>query len=550
MSVHRAWRRHFNDRVTHCLTILLVVGFMLARGLTLSADDNWHQPAGPHGNWQAEGTPPVKWSVTRNENIRWRTALPEAGMSGVTVWGDRVYVTTHVPIQAEEEKQGVTDIIGFCLDANSGKILWKVTLPGTAFISLAGGFTDGTVFAPITDGTHVWFFNRCGSMGCYDMLGKQVWLREWTPRFKHNNRQAEPFLVGESILYVEVANKEAGAKIQKWTAPGKTSSNTDVPSGVDDKEVWTYLHGIDKRTGKVLWRESVGTVVHNTPVVGRMANGQFAVSHARGGPHQPLEKPAGQSLTSLAPGEEGKTLWSTELKGYDPSFASHWNQKYVFGFRNGHHVVLDAVNGALLREQPLYTEATVWRFDPNPGQWSKQTNVAVKAGKGHPNTNQANIVIGDWHWFLSHHVHYLGRVHVETGVVEYLELPAQLIPSNESREQDVRLWGKGSPNNRPLNAAGFAVGDKGHTGTGWGHISAASPTLVGRYLFLPVVTGTVYVIDTNVESLTPAALVAINDLGPGEETWTLATVTSARNRLYAHTMKEIICIEATGDEQD
>ena len=67
-------------------------------------------------------------------------------MSNVTVWGNRVFVTTHVPIQSLEEKEAVTDILGFCLDADSGKILWKVTLPGSAFISLAGGFTDGTVF--------------------------------------------------------------------------------------------------------------------------------------------------------------------------------------------------------------------------------------------------------------------------------------------------------------------------------------------------------------------------------------------------------------------
>lgn len=40
------------------------------------------------------------------------------------------------------------------------------------------------------------------------------------------------------------------------------------------------------------------------------------------------------------------------------------------------------------------------------------------------------------------------------------------------------------------------------------------------------------------------ALVAINDLGPGGETWTLATVTYANKRLHAHTMREIVCIEA------
>lgn len=522
--------------------VLCFLVFLCGAVCSIQAEP-WHQAAGPNGNWQTDGTPPLSWSVTRNENIRWRASMPEAGMSNVTVWGEHAFATVHVPINSEEEKNGVKDILGICLNAETGEKKWQVTLPGNVFISLAGGFTDGTVFAPVTDGEHVWFFNRCGSMGCYTLSGEEVWTRSWTPRFKHNNRQAEPYLVGDAILYLEVANKELGSQIQKWSAPGKKSKGTKVPAGIDEKEVWTYLHGIDKRTGKVLWREQVGTCVHNTPVVGRMANGKLAVVHARGGAHAPLEKPYGISMTSLAPGEEGKTLWSTERPRYFTAFANHWNSKYVFGFHNGHHLVLDTNTGQVLREQPLYNSATLWKYDTNAETWNKQIDVAIKAGKSHPNTNQANIAIGDWHWFLSHNVHYLGRVHVETGKVEYLELPTQLMPSPQSRAKDQLLWGKGNPSNRPLNAVGFAVGDKGHNGTGWGHISAASPTRVGRYLFLPVVTGTVYVVDTQAEELTPEALIAVNDLGPGGETWSLASLTFSHGRLYAHTMKEVVCIE-------
>ena len=521
------------------LTLLCIPFFVFS----ISAGDNWPQAAGPNGNWQVEGKPPTNWSVVRNEHIRWRTPMPEAGMSNVTVWGDRLFVTTHVPIEKLEEKEGVTDIIGFCLDSKNGEVLWQVELPGTSFISLAGGFTDGTVFAPITDGKHVWFFNRCGSMGCYDFEGKQIWFREWKPRFKHNNRQAEPFLAGDTIVYVEVANKGEGAKIQKWSAPGvKNKNGTRVPEGVPEREVWTYVHGIDKRTGEILWRENVGTSIHATPVVGKMSDGSLAISHARGGPHAPLEKPAGHSLTSIEAGTAGKTLWSTELSGYDPSFGCHWNENFVFGFLRGHHVVMDTNSGKVLRQQQLYKRATAWKRNADSDDWSQIADLAIKAGKGHPNTNQANLVIGDWHWFLSHNVHYLGRVNVTTGTVEYLELPSQLIADTESREKDKWFFGKSAPGNAPRNTRGFAVGDKGNKGTGWGHISAASPTRVGRFLFLPVVTGTVYVIDTEVDNLSPDALVSVNDLGAGGKTWSLASLTFSGGKLYAHTMTEIICI--------
>ena len=56
----------------------------------------------------------------RNENIRWRTPMPEAGQSGVSIWEDRVFVTTHVPIESLEAKEAVTNIGDFCPDADSG----------------------------------------------------------------------------------------------------------------------------------------------------------------------------------------------------------------------------------------------------------------------------------------------------------------------------------------------------------------------------------------------------------------------------------------------
>ncbi len=349
-------------------------------------------------------------------------------------------------------------------------------------------------------------------------------------------------LINGQILNVEVLDKQWGAKITKFKPGTSVTQQPVIPPQVEDeKTIWTYLHGIDAATGKILWRESVGTSIHNSPLVGELADGTPAVLHARGGAHRPLEKPYGLSLTSLATGREGTTLWSTPLPGFDPPFNNHFNAKHVYAFHEGAHVVLDTNTGKLLRSDPLYESATVFKHDDSTGQWERQENVAVKAGKKHPNTNQTNIVVGNWHWFLAHNMHYIGRVHTETGRVEYLEVPAQLVVSDTDRGQDQWLWGKGLKN-KPTNAAGFAIGRKGHETTGWGHISAASPILVGQHLYCPVVTGTVYVLDTSVAELSPEALVAVNDLGPSGETWTLASFSHANQKLFMHTMREVICI--------
>ncbi len=123
--------------------------------------------------------------MVRDENILWRTPLPECGQSAVTVWGDKVFTTIHQPIKSFEDRFLGSDIMGYCLDADTGKVLWTVDLPGTQTMELAGGFSDATVFAPVADDQHVWFFNRCGAMGCYTHDGKQVWLRTYKMRFRH-----------------------------------------------------------------------------------------------------------------------------------------------------------------------------------------------------------------------------------------------------------------------------------------------------------------------------------------------------------------------------
>ena len=55
----------------------------------------WPQAGGPEGNWQTTGKPAVtSWSVARNQNILWKTLLPNGGQSGIAVSKDRLFLTT------------------------------------------------------------------------------------------------------------------------------------------------------------------------------------------------------------------------------------------------------------------------------------------------------------------------------------------------------------------------------------------------------------------------------------------------------------------------
>jgi hypothetical protein len=54
--------------------------------------------------------------------------------------------------------------------------------------------------------------------------------------------------------------------------------------------------------------------------------------------------------------------------------------------------------------------------------------------------------------------------------------------------------------------------------------------------------GMVYILKWNASELNEDALVSISDLGPAGETWSLSSLAYADGKLYARTLKELICI--------
>ncbi|MEM6917114.1 MAG: PQQ-binding-like beta-propeller repeat protein, partial [Verrucomicrobiota bacterium] len=473
--------------------------------------------------------PVTEWSVVRNENVVWRTTLPEGGQRAVTVWDDLAFVTTHRPMDEESDLRE-PDVIGYCLDAQTGGILWTVELPGTDPVQTAGIFSDGTVFAPIADDKHVWFFNRCGSIGCFDHEGNEVWMKVYPPRPRHTTRQCEPVLIGDTILTVEVKDKEAGQHLQR---------HAPVPEGIDPKNVWAYLHGRDKETGEVRWVGEAGTAVGNTPTVKRLKGGTWAVAHGRGGGHGPLEKPYGPSLSSF---EDGRNLWTVDLKTSDAVMNMQWNEEELYWFQKQDHLVFATESGELLRRFNVTASVDLCRYDPTSDSWVEESGVTYNKGGKIPFTNQTNMVVGEWHYFLAHDAIAIGRTHVKSGKTEYLQIPAQLVAEPDG--SDTWIWEKNEaiPNDAKNSRGIMIAPDKRAFGTGFGHVSAASPILVNEYLFFPIMNGTVFVIDSSKKKLNREALVSVNDLGPAGETWTLASFSYANGMLFMRSMKEVLCL--------
>ncbi|MDP9151793.1 MAG: PQQ-binding-like beta-propeller repeat protein, partial [Myxococcota bacterium] len=512
-----------------------------------SAVDAWPQAGGPDGTFRVnvQGAP-TKWSVASNQNIVWAQTLPDEGQGGIAVSGNLLFLETFPPFNGTKSS---LDVVGYAIDRATGAIQWQTpVLHGNGLPSpMAYSYSDATSWTPVTDGQYVWFFNAAGHMGCWDISGHVVWERDFVGQSSLYpfNRQHEPILIGNSIAILsplgagDPAPKQAG---------------------------WNYLHGIDKMTGKTTWVADDASTFYNTAVMGLLPSGAPAVLHGRGGPHGAAETPVGLSMTSLAPGSEGRSLWQYAGSG-TALYTMTWDSKYAYWFTvspNETMVVLDAATGKPVHTWSLFQNVDVRRWDTTAGAYVSMPGVDIHntndwtyGGVGmHVMPNwHTNIVANGYHWFLTStnnnrtsgagaHCgppHSLGRVNVETGKVEYLELPVGVARSPGSPDQ--LTYGK-SLTTTAADSKGndVALDNRSHT-DGW-EIPAffASPILLGNQIYFGTTLGITYVIDASARTLDQSAILGYGDLGALGQTWSLAGPSFAGGVLYHHSSKQVVAI--------
>jgi hypothetical protein len=500
---------------------------------------SWPQAGGPDGSFRVnvEGAP-INWSVAANQNILWTGTLPNEGQGGIAVAGDTLFLETFTPFTGATSS---LDVMGHAIDRATGKIKWSVNLKGTGISSpMAYFYSDATSWSPITDGEHVWFFDSGGEVGCWDWKGTPVWTRTFpgvTGAFRFN-RQHEPSISGNAIII------------------NSPLASDDPPSA---HAGWNYLHGIDKMTGKTVWVAEDASTMYSTAVMGRMANGTPAILHGRGGPHDVPEAPIGLSLTSLAPGSEGKSIWQYHASSGTALYTQTWDSKYAYWFNTSPeaHVVLDASTGQVVRTQSLFENVDLRTWNAAMNQYVLRTGINIHTALGEhvmPNWH-TNVAANGYHWFLtstgnnrspgpgvSGPAHCLGRVNVETGKVEYLELPVGV--SRAPNAPDKLMFGTVA--NKAQDFMGHAIaGDGRSNADGWvAPAFFASPIVLGTKIYFGTAVGVTYVIDATAAVLDEKAILGIGDLGPMGTTWSLAGPSFAGGVMYHHSSKQVVAIKA------
>jgi outer membrane protein assembly factor BamB len=132
----------------------------------------------------------VEWGESKN--VRWKVEVPGRGSASPVVWGNRVFVTSAVPVGAasvasHEPRGGRTPrephqfkVLAF--DRATGKVAWERTAheqtPHEASHQDNGTWASQS---PITDGEHVIAYFESFGIYAYDMKGTLVWKKDQTP---------------------------------------------------------------------------------------------------------------------------------------------------------------------------------------------------------------------------------------------------------------------------------------------------------------------------------------------------------------------------------
>nr|WP_299389267.1 PQQ-binding-like beta-propeller repeat protein [Allomuricauda sp.] len=519
-------------------TKIFILTLCLSVYANAQTHNNWPQPAGPNGDWTltTKDEVPTQFSVTTGENILWKAALPEGGQSGITVWGNKLFLTVMKPIHKLEEGKPIkgSDVLALCIDAKDGQILWQRELKGSALSDYMYGFSDSSTPGPVTDGEHVWFYNASGNLSCFDFDGKLVWERTWNPvedldgvHFPFN-KQYEPFLVGDLIINMETY----------WEKDGSREYG------------WNYLYGLDKKTGKQLWISQDGLTHYNTPYLSKTKNGQPAIMIGRGGHHRVPEKPTGYSLIDL---ENGKRIWKYDADEGLALYHATWNEDYALWYteKEGTVHLLDSKTGQLKKKISLIEDADVRSYDGEQGKYKLREHLNIKEDLGlyvFP-AWYTNIVVGDKLFFLcfkeGRHRKNIGpnytiaRIDLKSGKAEYLEVPVQVDFSNGTRNY---VWGK-ELSTETINIRGLDVSnDKRSRRDGWHWNFNGNPIVINGKIYFTTMLGVVYCIDATTQSFDESAFISLNDLGPAGKTWSVNTPSFAQGKMYHRTLKHLICI--------
>jgi outer membrane protein assembly factor BamB len=249
--------------------------------------------------------PPLEWSETKN--IRWKVEIPGRGKSTPIVWGDRIFISSALPIgvslaETHQARGGVRAIphkfVVMAIDRATGTFVWEKTArEATPHEGSHPQFGTYASSSAITDGERVYAFFDSFGLYAFDMNGTLLWekdLGDKKMRSEFGEGQT-PVLHGNRIVvqwdhqgpsFITALDKMTGAEM--WRTDRQEIDSWGTPLVVEHggraqviASAMNKVTSYDLETGKVVWQgpgltmNPIPSAVHDDGMV-------FAVSGFRG----------------------------------------------------------------------------------------------------------------------------------------------------------------------------------------------------------------------------------------------------------------------------
>ena len=313
---------------------------------------HWPSFRGPGASGVAENFPtPTTWNVEESKNIKWMSPIDGLGHSSPVVWDQRIYITTAISGKVDTplkvglygsvepvDDESVHEWLVYCLDKNTGEILWKRTAHrGVPKIKRHPKATHANC-TPATNGKYVIAFFGSEGLFCYDMEGTALWKRDlgtldsgffYLPQAQwgfasspviHENAvivqcdvQKDSFIAAFRIEDGEQIWKTPRDELPTWCTPAIHSADGKTQVVVNG---YKHIGGYDFETGEELWKLSGGGDIPVPTPVCRDDLAFITNAHGRMSPIYAISLDAiGDISPGINPDADNYIVWSYDRGG-------------------------------------------------------------------------------------------------------------------------------------------------------------------------------------------------------------------------------------------
>ena len=264
------------------MTRRFLIPLALVLSLTATMRAQWPQFRGPDGTGVAPAkTPPLSWG--EDKNIRWKTAIHGRAWSSPVILNGQVWVTTAT--------QDGRQLSAVALDLESGKILHDLQLFNVDKPQFAHAFNTYASPTPVIEPGRVYVtFGSPGTAAIDTKSGKVLWERRDLECNHFRGAGSSPIIFNDLLIMHF------------------------------DGSDYQYVVGLDKRTGKTVWRTERSIDFQDLGPDGKpQADGDFrkafSTPHIVTTPSGPLMISIGSKATYGYDPRTGKERWRLEERG-------------------------------------------------------------------------------------------------------------------------------------------------------------------------------------------------------------------------------------------